>query len=204
MSPYRPLFSLAARPLAGMFLALLLASCAAPLRAPSQPDRETVRNFSLDARFALRLEQTAPPGTPAPNASGRLFWQHTAGSDRLLFSSPLGQGIAELESTALGACLRLSSGEKRCAPDAGALLGEYIGHTLPLDRLPAWLLGQTRSADRYIRDHSGRPKQLQEAGWHIDYDYDDNAPGALPAFLVIRREGTFELRLRIEEWRINP
>ena len=43
-----------------------------------------------------------------------------------------------------------------------------------------------------------------EAGWQIDYAYDDDAAAALPARLTLSRDQEIELRLRIEEWKENP
>jgi hypothetical protein len=50
------------------------------------------------------------------------------------------------------------------------------------------------------RDALGRPLRLRHEDWRIDYAYDDDDPLALPVSVFAERSGTFELRLRIDEW----
>ncbi|OQA32271.1 MAG: Outer-membrane lipoprotein LolB precursor [Betaproteobacteria bacterium ADurb.Bin341] len=187
-----------------LLLILLLTACAAPLRAPEGLAREELRSFQIEARFSLRLEPDPSKTEPGQGASGRLIWRHDGESDHIVFSGPLGQGLAELSSTASGARLRLASGEERQARDAATLLKSFWAYPLPVDQLPRWLLGHFSGAGSLLRDAQGRPSQLTDAGWEIGYAYEDEAVGALPSRLTVRREGEFELRLRIEEWQINP
>lgn len=182
--------------------ALLLAGCAAsPPRESALPARSEVGDFALEARFALRLER---PYDEPQSASGRLSWRHAEGGDRVLIANPLGQGIAEIERQGGGARLRTGDGRVRQAPDAAALLEEATGYPLPLGDLPAWLLGRPGTGGRLEKDAAGRPQRLSDAGWQIQYGYDSEAAGALPARLTLRRGGEIELRLRIEEWRPLP
>jgi outer membrane lipoprotein LolB len=81
---------------------------------------------------------------------------------------------------------------------------EVTGQRLPISRLPAWLLGRASTAAQIDKDEQQRPTQLREAGWQIDYAYDDDAAAALPARLTLSRDQEIELRLRIEEWKENP
>ena len=68
-----------------------------------------------------------------------------------------------------------------------------------------YTLGKRTGGEAEIEsDAAGRPARLHEAGWQIDYFYDDNRPDALPARLHISRPGEIELKLRIEEWRALP
>ena len=64
--------------------------------------------------------------------------------------------------------------------------------------------GRAAGDARLEADPFGRPARLNEAGWQVDYFYDDNRPDALPARLHISRPGEIELKLRIEEWRALP
>lgn len=182
--------------------ALALAGCATvPPPSAGLPGRADLRDFALEARFALRLER---PYQAPESASGRLSWEHSGDTDHIFVANPLGQGVADIEQGPRGARLRTSDGQVREAADAGALLLETTGYPLPLGELPAWLLGRPTASGQLIADGQGRPKALADAGWQIDYDYDDEAAGALPARLTLRRGGDLELRLRIEEWRSLP
>lgn len=177
--------------------ATLIAGCAGvpPARLP---ERDRVDAFGLEARFALRL---TPADQPAQSSGGRLSWEHRRNGDRILVASPLGVGLAEIESDAGGSRLRTADGKEMTSPDADALMEEVTGQRLPVTQLPAWLLGRPGRGGRLEHDAQGRPARLAEAGWQIDYGYDDAAPGALPSRLTLSREREIELRLRIEEWR---
>ncbi|MBS1191061.1 MAG: Outer rane lipoprotein LolB [Rhodocyclaceae bacterium] len=187
-----------------LFLAgvLALAGCAT-VTPPSTglPARGELRDFGLEARFALRLER---PYEAPQSASGRLSWDHGHDGDHILVANPLGQGIAEIDRSAAGARLRTSDGRVRHAADAGELLQEATGYPLPLGELPAWLLGRPTASGQLRTDALGRPQSLIDAGWHIDYHYDSEAADALPSRLTLRRDSSLEVRLRIEEWRSTP
>lgn len=180
----------------------LLAGCAAaPPVSGGAPGRSDLRDFSLEARFALRTER---PNEAAQTASGRLSWSHRLAGDSVLIANPLGQGIARIETSAAGAQLQGSDGSLHRSRDAAALLREATGYTLPLDQLPAWLLGRPGPDGRLDLDALGRPRRLLSEGWRIDYGYDDDGADALPARLTVSRDNDLELRLRIEEWRAAP
>lgn len=186
--------------LTSMCAGLLFAGCAS-LPTPSLPEREQVGNFALEARFALRAQI---PGQPMQSAGGRLSWEHRGDSDRLLISNPLGYGLARIEMTPARSRLESADGQIRESGDPDALIEEVTGQRLPIRRLPAWLLGRAAPGAQIGHDPLARPSSLREAGWQIDYAYDDDAPGALPARLTLNRDGEIELRLRIEEWKEAP
>jgi outer membrane lipoprotein LolB len=180
----------------------LLAGCAtAPPTVSGLPARHEIRDFGMEARFALRVER---PYEAPQSASGRLSWVHAGDGDQILVANPLGQGIARIERSADGAELRTSDGQVRRASNAAALLEEATGYPLPLGDLPAWLLGRPGASGHLATDAAGRPLHLSDAGWQIDYDYDSEAADALPSRLTLHRGSDLEVRLRIEEWRNTP
>lgn len=185
---------------AALLAGILLAGCAsAPsgLRAP----RDEIGDFALEGRFALRV--SLPEQKPR-SSGGRLAWEHRNGSDRVLISSPLGIGMAEIETSPAGSRLRLADGQTRESADPDALIEEITGQRLPVRQLPQWLVGHPGSNARTERDASGRPLHLTDAGWRIEYAYADEAPGALPSAVTLSRGDEVELRVRIEEWREAP
>lgn len=178
----------------------LLASCAsAPPTA--LPSRDAVRDFALEARFALRV---SAPGEAAQSSGGRLSWEHRLSGDRILISSPLGYGLAEIDITPTLSRLQTADGKTRESDDPDALMEEVTGQRLPVSQLPAWLLGRSGGNALITSDDHRRPSSLREAGWHIDYFYDEAGPDALPSRLTLSRESEIELRLRIEEWKEAP
>ncbi len=178
----------------------LLVGCASVPPAPLSP-RDQVRNFSLEARFALRATL---PGQAAQSSGGRLTWTHQHNSDRILVANPLGYGLAEIDAGPEVSRLRTADGKARESTDPDALIEDITGLRLPVARLPGWLLGRPGAGARIEADPWGRPGKLHEAGWQVDYFYEDTRPAALPSRLTISRPGEIELKLRIEEWRETP
>lgn len=179
---------------------LLLAACAGT--PPARPGgREQIRDFALEARFALRI---TPPGQAPQSSGGRLSWEHKNGEDRLLLANPLGIGLAEIEIGPGLARLRTGDGKQFESTDPDTLIAEITGQSLPVSRLPAWLLGKTDRQTPVERDGAGRPGRFVEAGWQIEYDYADGSADALPSRLTLSHETDIELRLRIEEWKDAP
>lgn len=178
---------------------LLLGACASAPLAPL-PARDQIRDFALEARFALRVTQT---GQKAENAGGRLSWEHKNGNNHLLIANPLGFTLAEIDTTPELSRLQTADGKIRTSPDAEALIEEVTGQRLPIIQLPGWLLGQNPGPDTRL-DPNGRPSRRHEAGWTIDYTYADDHPDTLPERLMLNRDGEIELRLRIEEWKVHP
>jgi outer membrane lipoprotein LolB len=178
----------------------MLAGCATTPPGLPAP-RDQVRDFTLDARFALRVSL---PERPAESSGGRLAWEHKNGNDRILVSNPLGIGLAEIETSPERARLHTADGQTRESSDADALMEEVTGQPLPVRQLPNWLLGRAQRPGNIESDGQGRPLRLAEAGWQIDYAYADDAPDALPSSVTLRRASEVELRLRIEEWKTAP
>ncbi len=179
---------------------LLLTGCASTPRLPPPP-RDQLENFALEARFALRVNA---PGAASENSGGRLSWLQKNGRGRLLLSNPLGFALAEIESEPGRATLRAANGDIFESDNPDRLIEEMTGQRLPIQRLPDWLLGRAGSQSKISHDLSGRPQQLEEAGWKVDYHYDSDAADALPARLTISRGNDIELRLRLEEWSAVP
>lgn len=113
-------------------------------------------------------------------------------------------GLAEIERTPTFSRLKTGDGRTIESDDAEDLLEQATGQRLPIARLPGWLLGRPGPGGRLERDADGRPLRLSEAGWQIDYFYDDEAPESPPARLNLRHDNDIELRLRIEEWKDQP
>jgi outer membrane lipoprotein LolB len=183
--------------LAALSAGLMLAGCAL---APAQPApaREGLRDFTIEARFALRVTR---PEQVSDSSSGRLAWERRGERDRILVANPLGAGLAEIDSDPGGARLRTADGQVREAASPDDLLETVTGQRLPVRRLSGWLLGRGGPSARIERDALGRPVRLEESGWRIDYVYGNDDAQALPSGVTLARPGEIELRLRIEDWR---
>ncbi|WP_306604754.1 lipoprotein insertase outer membrane protein LolB [Azonexus sp.] len=185
--------------LIGLLTASFLSACAVAPTLPHTP-RDEIRNFAVDGRFALKITHADGQNE---TSGGRLSWTHENRMDRVLLANPLGIGLAEIEITPDKTRLRTGDGKTFEADDPERLIAEVTGQPLPISHLPAWLLGRPNGDGHIERDPQGRPLKLQEAGWHIEYAYEDDNPDTAPSRLSAFGEG-MELRLRIETWKTTP
>jgi outer membrane lipoprotein LolB len=180
-------------------LGCLLSACSVlPPVAVDVPGRDVLRDFAVEARFTLRMEES----DKAPQqASGRLSWTHQNGADSVMIANPLGYAVAEIDIGPQLSRLRSARGEVFEDADADLLMLKVTGYALPVSHLAGWLLGRTGAAGRVEHDAHGRPLVLHEATWQVDYAYADEAVAALPSRLKISQGNAVLVNLRIEEWR---
>jgi outer membrane lipoprotein LolB len=154
------------------------------------------RHFEVDGRFAVRFR--------ADGGSGRIAWTHLPQSDDLTISNPLGQGIARIVRRDGIFTLTTSQGRIHSATDPDQLTERVLGWALPLSGLPFWLRGHPAPGhpSEAAGDNPGRPTELRQSGWTIEY-LSRHQPNGLPERLRIRR-GDLDIRLVLEEWRAVP
>ena len=180
-----------------VFFAVILSACSnLPKQADLAGGRATLSDFSLSGRFSLRQDDE--------NYSGRLEWKHAGADNKLVLSSPFGQGIAEIRTRADGASLQTSDGTLYTAADAESLTADVLGYVLPLSQLTDWVRGRVAVDGSAELDAEGRPLHVRYPDWSVDYGYGSDDPAALPNRVFVERAGGFELRLRIDEWRRLP
>lgn len=184
--------------LSGALLILLVAACSSlPPTGPTpqRPARGSIQSFALDARFSIKAGNEGQ--------SGRMAWSHRPEGDKLLVLSPLGQGMATLESDAAGARLELSDKRSYSAATPDELADLILGRPLPLRQAPQWMLGLCGPTGKRTLDKMGRALEIQEDGWRVDYlAYESDEPQALPTLLRISR-GDVELKLRLDGWSLK-
>lgn len=184
--------------LAVLATSLLLGACAtlAPEGVmPPRPARTVIEAFSLDGRLSVTRGEE--------RAHAAVAWSHDPGGDRIDVFSPLGQQLARLTGTAAGARLETSDRRVLESDSLEALSEEVFGARLPLQGLPAWVVGRPAGHSASVqRDEQARARQLREDGWRIDYlDYESPAPDALPSLMELQRDG-IRVRLKIDQWNL--
>ncbi len=183
-------------------LSVLLSGCSLlPSFGPEMSDmppravtvRSTIAAFSMVGRIAVHQGER--------HYASNISWQHAAESDEMLFTTPLGQGIAELIRSPDGARLTTADHREFVAADWESLAARVFGIELPLSTLPRWLLADVPvAAQEVARDEAGRPQHMRIDGWWIGYaDYESAAAEALPTLIELRRDD-IEVRLKIDEW----
>lgn len=174
-----------------LFLLLLLEACSSV--GPSVRAAVASQTFTLNGRISVQHGEE--------NFSGSLDWVANDKSDELLFSSPLGQGIASLTRSAGGVVLTPAGREAIRAETADDLTEKTLGFRLPLGGLRYWIQGHPDPGSPFESSVSenGGIARLKQSGWVIDYlQYRESRPRKIH----VSREG-LEIRLVIDQWQAN-
>ena len=181
-------------------LTLLLGGCASQpvppaLSTPSIESAPLLSRFEIDGRLQVKDgDKTAAVGVE---------WMHADEGDEWLFSGPLGQGLARIQSDPDGARMTLADGRRIEAPSAAELAERLFDVHAPFAQLPRWVSARLPGgAEVRERDGVGRPLRVVDQGWTIEYlEYASDSPTDLPRKIDIHR-GETRLRLIIDTW--NP
>ncbi len=177
--------------------ASLIAGCATisdPVVPPpaSMLARPVLSAFNVTGRLAAQRGEEA--------VHGRFSWRHAEGQDHWQFFSPLGQMVAELESSGGVAVLQMADGGRHVAP-LGELLSRMLGADVPVAILPRWLQAGVKEVDDVReRDLVGRPLRIVEQGWEVRYrTYAGESFDASPRLVEVSR-GDVSLKLLVDQW----
>lgn len=184
------------RIIAAVMLLVALGGCA--LSPPRQevsaprPARAAIVAYSLSGRISVRQGEH--------RYVADIWWQHDQAHDKILLTTPFGQGIAELSRDATGARLVTSDRREFAGPDWETLSVKVFGFALPLTSLPRWVLGDAPGDAK--RDAAGRAQQFSDEGWRVDYrEYEGPGATALPQLIDLSR-GDIAIRLKIDDWQM--
>ena len=178
-------------------VALALAGCAAPPRAPegvTRPDPAVLNQWSASGRMAI--------AAGADGGSGSFDWVQDGTTSRLDLRGPLGAGAVRLVVTPGTLSLADGSGRVLDADVARADLQARLGADLPWDHLRYWLLGvPAPGVDATVLDQDAAPWRLiEQAGWRLAYDSFDGVGGLnLPKRLTAQR-GAVRVRVIVDTW----
>lgn len=167
----------------GCVAALALAACA-DLGVPvaSTPRLgPPIERFTADGRISLRQGERSD--------HLQFDWQHAPGRDVVLFSTPLGQGVAELGREPGSAWLKQAGRAEVRADDLSSLTARLFGAALPLEALARWLGGAQPDL------------QGEVDGWQIEVtDVEPYRESRLPRRVEVRRDD-IELRIVVTDRR---
>jgi outer membrane biogenesis lipoprotein LolB len=160
----------------------LLAGCAAVPPASPPPVLATVpKAFEMSARLSIRQGDRSD--------IARLRWTHRAQGDEWVFSSPIGNEVARIESGPSGARLARAGGPGDEAPSFQALTEKVLGVPLDPAELNRWLHGQGA--------RTGVP-----AEWNVTID-EKQAAGAIElAKRVTATRGDIVVKLVVDQYRV--
>lgn len=179
-------------------VALALAGCAAPPRAPegmTRPDPAVLDQWSASGRIAVAAGNEG--------GSGSFDWRQDGATARLDLRGPLGAGAVRLVVTPETLSLTDGSGRVLDAGLARADLQARLGADLPWGHLRYWLLGlPAPGVEARVSDQDAAPwRVIEQAGWRLAYDSFDMVDGMnLPRRLTAEREAV-RVRVVVDAWR---
>lgn len=147
-----------------------MAGCAVmpEVAMPAQPVVEAAcsGDIKLNGRFSVRYTQDGREEA----LHGSFAWRHQGEHTAIALMSPLGQTMAVIEVTPLGATLTEAGKPPRMAQDADALAASELGWPLPVAGLREWLRGCAIDASgrRFLASPKNDSVTTLE-GWRIRY-----------------------------------
>lgn len=159
----------------------------------SQPD------WSFQGRVAVSKGKNG--------GSGRIDWEQQGSAYQVQLSAPVTRQSWRLQGDALQGSGRLEGldGGPREGADAQAVLLEATGWDIPVNQLPDWTRGLVLEGSGEAalqRDAEGRPRQLRQAGWQVDYlDWYPAQDGreSLPRRIEASKADA-KVRLVVDQW----
>lgn len=166
------------RPLSVGALVLLLSACAHQPVQPVYTNIALPEYWEAEGKAALRSE----------DRGGNIYftWTQQGPDYHIIVRGPLGLGRAELNGNPEQVTLVADNIEKVSAGSLEELLEITTHHHAPASHALHWLTAAAGSSSAVItRDAEGRPLQIIEDGWTIDYlEWSEEAP-RLPRKLTI-------------------
>jgi outer membrane lipoprotein LolB len=188
-------------------LAVLLVAGCAPTRV-----RDTGADAS-GARFAAlaRVPAWSFDGRIAVSAggragTGRIDWRQDGESYVITLRAPVAGESWQLSGDASLAQLDGLGPEPRLGPDADALLAREVGWPIPIAAVRDWVRGEAHGRDAQVRrDAAGRPVEILDLGWRIEYRAWQAAADGLPEMptRIVARRGADDVRVSVTTWRVG-
>jgi len=140
------------------------------------------KSFEMSGRLSIRQADRSD--------IARLRWTRAGGSDQWVFSSPIGNEVARIESRAGTARLERAGAPAEEAATFSELTQRVLGVALDPDQFSAWLHGKS----------GGGPSGLP-AEWKVTIDETQSAGSVDLARRVTATRGDIVLKLVVDEYR---
>jgi outer membrane lipoprotein LolB len=127
------------------------------------------------------------------NAYGNFDWQETGDTVTLQLRNPLGSTMAIVTSSPSLATLELPNRQPVNAENTSELMQNTLGFALPVEGLRYWLQPSAAPNSRAQTTldpeaNNGRPKEIKQDGWTIDYLAYADAPATGVKLVNLKRE----------------
>jgi outer membrane lipoprotein LolB len=199
--------TVAGKAAAGLAAALTLAACAT---LPTGTDGMSLeaRRGVLEAVEAWEMRGRLTVDTGDRAFQGRFNWrQQDDDALELVVRNPLGAGVLRVAGPQ-DALMVTARGETRTLVDPEAELSALVGWWLPIQSLPAWLLGfpDPDFAVATERGADGTLAALEQRLWRVDYlayqlaEHAGGTNGVLVPRSIELMHAGLSLTLTIDEW----
>jgi len=159
-----------------------LAACAsAPPQAPLPELKGVPKSFEMTSRLSIRQGDRSD--------IAKLRWTRKVESDQWVFSSPIGNEVARIESNAHGATLERAGAGREEAPSFEALTERLLGVGLDPRDLSAWL-------------HAQPPARSAPDEWKVTIDEKQAAGAVEIARRVTATRGDIVVKLVVDNYRV--
>ncbi|MDR5764063.1 MULTISPECIES: lipoprotein insertase outer membrane protein LolB [unclassified Caballeronia] len=186
--------------------ALVMSGCALEPRVPTTTNASTSLATQTSrvyhGRFAVQYNDQN--GTPR-NAYGNFDWQETGDTVTLQLRNPLGQTMAIVTSSPSLATLELPNRQPVSADNVSQLMQNTLGFALPVEGLRYWLQPSAAPSSRAQTTldpgaDNGRPKEIKQDGWTIDYlAYADAPATGVKRVNLTRSEPPLDIKLVLDQ-----
>lgn len=197
-----------------VLMPVVLAACVGrPVRTslpPEQVAAAELRQLAREQRLRLQpdwsLVGRIAVSTDGNGGSGRIEWRQAGPRFEVALSAPVTRQSWRLTGDGTDARLEGLEGGVRQGPDARQLLVEATGWDIPVVALTDWVRGlRSPGLDPalIVYGADGRPAQITQGGWQVDYLWSDADPGTAGEVLPARvdaRQGGARVRLLVDEW----
>ncbi|BBU26498.1 outer-membrane lipoprotein LolB [Burkholderia sp. THE68] len=186
--------------------ALVMSGCAVQPRVPTTTNATTSlatqTSRAYHGRFAVQYNDQ---NGVQRNAYGNFEWQETGDTVTLQLRNPLGQTMAIVTSSPSLATLELPNRQPVSADNVSLLMQNTLGFALPVEGLRYWLQPSAAPSSRAQttldpESNNGRPKEIKQDGWTIDYlAYADAPATGVKRVNLMRNEPPLDIKLVLDQ-----
>jgi outer membrane lipoprotein LolB len=186
--------------------ALAMSGCALQPRVPTTTNASTSlatqTSREYHGRFAVQYNDQ---NGVQRNAYGNFDWQETGDTVTLQLRNPLGQTMAIVTSSPSLATLELPNRQPVNADNVSELMQNTLGFALPVEGLRYWLQPSAAPTSRAQTTldpeaNNGRPKEIKQDGWTIDYLAYAEAPASgVKRLNLSRNEPPLDIKLVLDQ-----
>lgn len=192
---------------AAMLVALLVVGCApARVREAAVDPAVAARSAALAALPAWSFDGRIAVSAGGRAGTGRIDWRQDGPAYVITVRAPVAGESWQLSGDASLAQLDGLGPEPRLGPDPDALLARETGWPIPIGAIRDWVRGEPHGRDAQVhRDVAGRPVEIRDLGWRIEYRAWQPASEGLPEMptRIVARRGSDDVRVSVATWRVG-